>query len=256
MTRFTCAVVRRRLARHHDGELSIDQRRAVDRHLVTCASCAATLVEYDDVGEGLRVTAQASPVPDRDAYRAAVMARYQAEQANSWTTTLEDWRDDVGLRWAGLSATGATMACALTLFGIAWLVPVEHDGGFTRMPTPRATQQDMTFSSFSAAWPQRSDDVDAVPAVLSSTREEDVILALKEEDLVLALAAVVTQEGHLTNSGRLLANRDDREVVLRLMNAVQHARFTPTRDRNGEPVARYVVWLLAHTTVRGKFHRS
>ena len=215
----------------------------------------ADLLEYDELGEVLRATAHASPVPDREAFRAAVMARYHAEQANSWAASLDEWRHDVGLRWAGLSAVGATVACALILFGIAWLVPLDHEGGFTRMPTPKA-QVDATFTSYRAAWPQRSINDDVIPAVLSSTREEDRVLALAEEDLVLALAAVVTQGGRRTGPQSLLTSRDDREVVLRLMNAVQHARFTPARDPNGAPVARYVVWLLAHTTVRGKFDRS
>ena len=35
MIRWTCASVKRRLARYHDGELSIDQRRAVDAGLST-----------------------------------------------------------------------------------------------------------------------------------------------------------------------------------------------------------------------------
>ncbi len=255
MTRWTCASVKRRLARYHDGELAIDQRRVVDTHLATCAACAADLLEYEELGEVLRATAHAAPVPDREAFRAAVMARFHAEQDNSWAATFEEWRHDVGLRWAGLSAVGATMACALILFGIAWMVPLDHEGGFTRMPTPKA--QDVNLTSYRAEWPQRSINNDVIPAVLSSTRDEDRVVALAEEDVVLALAALVTQEGRRTGAESFLANRDDREVVLRLMNAVQHARFTPVRDPNtGAPAARYVVWLLAHTTVRGRFDRS
>ena len=175
MIRWTCASVKRRLARYHDGELSIDQRRAVDAHLSTCAACAAAVIELDDVGDALRALAHVAPAPERDAFRAEVMARYYAEQANSWAATLDDWRHDVGLRWAGLSAVGATLSCALILFGIAWLVPLDREGGFTRMPTP--TSHDFFLTSYSEPWAPRAGS-DAMAAVLSSAQEEDIVLAL------------------------------------------------------------------------------
>lgn len=241
MIRWTCASVKRRLARYHDGELSIDHRRVVDAHMATCASCAAALLEFEELGNALRGISLAASALDRDAHRAEVMARYYAEQANSWPATFDAWRHDVGLRWAGLSAVGATLSCALILFGIAWLVPLDREGGFTRMPTPSG--RDLTLVSYSEPWASGPGS-DAVPAVLSSTQEEDI---------VLALAAAVTQEGSLASSELRLASREDREMVLRLMNAVQHARFTLARDVNGKPV---VLWLVAHTTVRARFHRS
>jgi hypothetical protein len=37
------------------------------------------------------------------------------------------------------------------------------------------------------------------------------------------------------------------------MNAVREARFHPA-SRRGSPVAVNLVWLLTHTTVRGKTH--
>lgn len=237
MIRWTCASVKRRLARYHDGELSIDQRRAVDAHLSTCAACAAAVIELDDVGDALRALAHVAPAPERDAFRAEVMARDYAEQANSWAATLDDWRHDVGLRWAGLSAVGATLSCALILFGIAWLVPLDSEGGFTRMPTP--TSHDFFLTSYSEPWAPRAGS-DAMAAVLSSAQEEDI---------VLALAAAVAQQ----DSANRRTDPDDRQTVLRLMNAVRHARFTLARDANGKPV---VLWLYAHTTVRARFHRS
>ena len=50
-----------------------------------------------------------------------------------------------------------------------------------------------------------------------------------EEDLVFALAAVVTQEGRVSSGRVLLAIVTDREIVLRLMNAV--ARLASSRSR-------------------------
>jgi len=234
-----CTLVKRRLARYHDGELSIVKRRSVDAHLAICPSCAAELADYQQLGDALREMAQEAPQPSREVYRAGVMARYYAEQANSWSAMLDEWRHDVGLRWAGLSAVGATLSCALILFGIAWLVPLDREGGFTRMP-PAPAGRDYILTNYVEPWTSGVPVNDAAPAVLSSTQEEDV---------VLALAAAVAQEGR----GDARARLDDRQQVLRLMNAVQHARFTLARDDNGKPV---VLWLFAHTTVRARFHRS
>ena len=75
-----------------------------------------------------------------------------------------------------------------------------------------------------------------------------------EEDAVFALAAVVTQQGRIANLELVLAEQRsgaDRERVLRLLDDVSRARFEPARI-GGSPVAVNVVWLLAHTTVRGK----
>ncbi len=72
-----------------------------------------------------------------------------------------------------------------------------------------------------------------------------------EGDLVLALAAVVTQEGRVAYPELLSASEQDREAVLRLLNALAAARLEPASLR-GAPVAVNLVWLLTHTTVRGK----
>ena len=67
--------------------------------------------------------------------------------------------------------------------------------------------------------------------------------------MVIALAAVVTQDGRLSNLKVLLPDDRDRDVLLQLLSAASATHFEPGRI-GGAPVAMSLVWLLAHTTVR------
>jgi hypothetical protein len=75
------------------------------------------------------------------------------------------------------------------------------------------------------------------------------------DEAVFALAAVVTREGRVRNLELLTPDTRAPQVrqrdVLELLDAVSQARFEPARA-GGAPVAVNLVWLVAHTTVRGK----
>jgi hypothetical protein len=78
---------------------------------------------------------------------------------------------------------------------------------------------------------------------------------MDREEAVFALAAVVTREGRVRNLELLTPDTtalpvEDREI-LELLGAASQARFEPARA-GGAPVAVNLVWLVAHTTVRGK----
>jgi hypothetical protein len=87
----------------------------------------------------------------------------------------------------------------------------------------------------------------ALDAALSSSSATD--------DAVFALAAVVTREGTISNlemlrtSGR--PGAVDAKAEGALMDAMSRARFEPAQMA-GLPVAVNMVWVVAHTTVRGK----
>jgi hypothetical protein len=160
--------------------------------------------------------------------------------------------------WAGLCATAATAACAALLVGMAhFTFPERADSLSGIISALAAPGSDRTAVAMDPRMQPPRAAGDAVPAMLPSTTEQD---------LVFALAAVVTQEGRVSRSRSqlLLANRSDREAVLRLMNAVTAARFEPARFAN-EPVqvnlvtlrrnsagSPYLPFFLTHTTVRGK----
>jgi hypothetical protein len=79
-----------------------------------------------------------------------------------------------------------------------------------------------------------------------------------DDDAVFTLAGVVTREGRVANLKLLrdsehtvLPGTDEAKVVANLLDAVSRARFEPASVA-GLPVAVNMVWLVAHTTVRGR----
>jgi hypothetical protein len=247
MTRLPCADVRRHLEAYHDGELRVPEQVAVSGHVQECAACAAELRSLEEVGQFLRRGAaeRVSPPADTRQLATAVISRVQAEAAAAWPAQVGRMFEDMHLVWAGLSATVATVACAVLLFSIWFLSPPEREdslsGILAALSAPGSDRNPVTVDH-RMRLPRATDDV--VPALLAKENTE--------EELVFALAAVVTQEGRVARSEVLLSNQN-REVVLRLMNAVNEARFKPA-SLEGSPVAVNFVWLLTHTTVRGKTH--
>ena len=71
-----------------------------------------------------------------------------------------------------------------------------------------------------------------------------------EQDLVLALQAVVTKEGWVSEVS-VLGNDHEGQQVKEILNAISRGRLEPAQF-GGSPVAVNLVWLVAHTTVRGK----
>ena len=85
-----------------------------------------------------------------------------------------------------------------------------------------------------------------------------VMNQLRGEEAVSALAAVVMRDGSLSDIELLQPDGQPRaakgrqaRLAFELLEAVSTARFEPARV-GGEPVPLNVVWVLAHTTVRGK----
>lgn len=249
MKALPCAAVRRKLEAFHDGELTVGEQLAVSTHLQDCAPCAAEIDDLKHLANQVRIAARATDTraPDLSALGAAVMGRLQAEREVSLPVQVGHLFEDMHLVWAGLSATAATMACAALLFGIWVLSPPERadslSGLLSALAQPGSDRNPVSLDHRMQLPRVTVDGV--VPAMLPT--------GASEEDLVFALAAVITREGRVARSEVLLSNRGDREVVLRLMNAVREARFQPASLR-GAPVAVNLVWLFTHTTVRGKIH--
>lgn len=246
----SCASVRRRLGRWHDAELPPSEQYAVEQHLDGCPPCAAEARALARLGGLMREAAADRTLPADDALglRANILGRRNAEDAVSFAAWVREVFEDMHLVWAGLSATAATAVCVALLAGMAYLSPAERadslSGLLSAMAQPGSDRNPVALGAM--VRPPSGYTGDAVPAALSS---------VSEEDLVFALAAVVTQEGRVARSEVLHSNREDREVVLRLMNAVAEARFQPA-SRAGEPVAVNLVWLITHTTVRGRKSHS
>lgn len=244
-----CSAVRRRLEAFHDGELAFPQRGDVAEHLRDCDGCRLEAAELARVGEFLREGAQAAmaQVPGAPDLAPAVVGRFEAEHDRSFGVRLGEMFEDMHLVWAGLSASAATVGCAALLFAMWVSLPPERADSLAGMLSALAapgTDRNPVSIDQRMSLPRVTGE-GAVPAMLAG--------GATEEDLVFALSAVVTQEGRVAHSQVLLSNRSDRAEVLRLMNAVREARFHPA-SLQGNPVAVNLVWLITHTTVRGKVH--
>jgi hypothetical protein len=249
MKLLSCAATQRRLTEYLDGELSVEDQIAVRAHLEGCPPCAYEARELGEVGEALRLAAGMFPAPARTTgLQATVLGRLEAEDQQSLPARMRRMFEDMHLVWAGLSAATATVVCAVLLFAIGYFSPPERadslSGMLSALASPGSNRNPVRID-YRILPPRVASDV-PVPAVLTSSSPD-------EDDLVFALAAVVTQEGRLTNPEVLLVNRGDRATVMRLMNAVIEARFEPA-SYGGNPVAVNLVWLLTHTTVRAKTH--
>ncbi|MEO8075500.1 MAG: hypothetical protein ABI818_04170, partial [Acidobacteriota bacterium] len=71
-----------------------------------------------------------------------------------------------------------------------------------------------------------------------------------QDDAVMSLSAVVTREGRVSGL-ELLGNNHDIPRAMAVVEALSRGRLEPA-ELDGSPVAVNLVWLVAHTTVKGK----
>jgi anti-sigma factor RsiW len=108
-----------------DGELDSVAALAAERHIETCAECAALRAEALAIREALRGEAAYHRAPDR--LRAAVRALPERAPSRSW---VERWRDAFAKSWrpffagSGLGAAAA-LAASLMVFSIGAPLPDE-----------------------------------------------------------------------------------------------------------------------------------
>jgi hypothetical protein len=240
MKLLTCAAVRRRLMAFHDGELPARDRLAVETHLDGCPRCAADATALDRVGEALRGgVVQAN---DLSGLHADILSRVKADHDRTFNARMGRLFEDLHLVWIGLAATAATLICSVVVLGaLAFASPGRSDSLAAMMnqlgATPGSNLNPYRLDS-GVTFPRFSRD-DYMPT-----------MALTEQEAVLALAAVVTKEGRV-GGFEVLSDEGDRREVLALLEALRRARFAPA-EFGGAPVAVNMIWLVSHTTVRGK----
>lgn len=251
MTLLTCPAVRRRLPLFHDDELPIADTIAVESHVKKCAACALELNGLRQLRDGLRLAAAPAPADDWTGLQPGVISRMKAEAHESWKACASRLFDDLHLVWIGLAATAATFLCGAIALGMLHFASPERDDSLAAVinviSAPYGTELN-PIRVFSASFIS----VPSIPAKgpMADTLEGTV----SERDVVLALSAMVTREGRVAGLS-VLTNDRDREDVLQLLDAISRNRLEPARFGQS-PVAVNLVWLLAHTTVRGKMPRS
>ena len=245
MTLLTCAAVRRRLSAFYDRELAIAEQIAIETHLHDCPPCARDLRDLQDVGLALRQAAAPAPSDDWTGVRSSVISRMRAEEHESWTAKARRAFDDLHLVWIALGSTAATCLCAGTVLSMM------HFASPERQDSLAAVIAVMAAPSGSDLNPARLDGRIQAPSVpenglVYATLERSMM----EGDLVVPLSAIVTREGRVSGLERLNKWQDGREVTT-IVEALSRGRLEPAQF-GGSPVAVNLVWLVAHTTVKGK----
>lgn len=247
MTRLDCTHVRERLAAFHDGELPLDDHIAVASHLGECSACAGECRQLEWLAGMLRSAVVPRPLDRRDAEAmlASVVSRHRAEREQSLGARIGRMFEDWHLVYAALSATCATVVCATVLLSLWHFAPPERadslSGILSALAAPGSDRNPVRISD-RISMPRVSPEV--VPAFLVGEPGA--------EDAIFALSGVVTQEGRLQYTEVLVSSGDQRGLT-RLIDAASEVRFEPASFA-GEPIAVNMVWLLTHTTVRGKTH--
>jgi Putative zinc-finger len=248
MKTLSCAATRQRLSAFCDRELVLADQMAVEAHLTHCEACAAEVRVTDELGRTLRMGSAAlidRCEEDLAALQAAVLARVKAERATSVVRQIDELFEDMHLVWAAASGIIATVVCATLAFGMVRVVKTHPESLAALVDTLSRTP--VVPEPF--VLPRVSPDA-VMPATAMSQQSGD--------DGAFALAAVVMADGSLSGievlrDESVSAVRTAREERLAgdLLDAVSTARFEPGRMA-GTPVPVNVVWLLTHTTVRGK----
>ncbi len=240
MKLLTCAAVRRRIMAFHDGELPARDRLAVETHLDGCPRCASDAAAFDRLGDALRGGVRQTN--DLSGLRADILSRVKAEHDGTLNARMGRLFEDLHLVWIGLAATAATLICSVIVLGALQFASPGRSDSLAAVMNQMAATPGSNLNPFrldsGVTFPKFSKD-DYMPT-----------MALTEQEAVLALAAVVTKEGRV-GGFEVLSDEGDRREVLALLEAIGRARFAPA-EFGGAPVAVNMIWLVSHTTVRGK----
>jgi hypothetical protein len=248
MSLWGCGAVRANLQALHDGELDVPETIAFEGHLDSCSRCAGEMRRLRVLGEALRAAGVESTPPDGLAGLVpGVISRMTAEREEALPARLRRLFGDMHLVWAGLGATAATLTCGLLITGMLYFASsAQHDsmaGLIAALAKPGSNENPVRLASHIRA-PQMVDE---------SLMPEMFARSMRDGDAHFTLVAVVTQEGRLIHLEIVQADPWTRLAMVDLLDAAALARFEPARV-GGTPVAVNLVWLLAHTTVRGKLH--
>jgi hypothetical protein len=245
MTLLTCSAVRRRLPAFQDRELPVRELIAIEAHVKDCPPCERDLRELQLIGDALRLAAAPGPADDWTGLQTGVISRMRAEEHDSWREWTRRTFDDWHLIWIGLASTGASLLVGGLVLSMFYFASPRY-----RPDSLAAFFNILAAPSGSDLNPAHLDNRYRVPTVPS----DGVVFAVLEnrslelEDAVVPLRATVRRDGWVAGIEPLAT--DPPQDVRRLIDALSRGRLEPAQFA-GSPVAVNVVWLVAHTTVKG-----
>lgn len=243
MHEHSCAEVQDHLDAFHDGELSLDERAAIQNHLGECVACSLVSIEIANLGSSLRdLAAEIAERDSTDASRISknVLERVRVEEALSIRAQIADWFSDMHLVWAGIGASVATLICVVGSASVLQAASQERPNSMARAISVLAS-------------PGSNDNpVRLNYAMMAPRAATDVAIEFADGDgdAEYALSAVVSREGRVQGVEVLNSGPGSPEVNA-MLNEAYRMQFEPAIDR-GDPVAVSMVWLVASTTVKGR----
>ena len=246
MTLLTCAAVRRRLAAYHDRELPVPELIAIEAHVKDCPPCARELRDLQSVGDALRLAAAPGPADDWTGLAPGVISRMRAEANETWSARAGRLFEDLHLVWIGLASTAATFLCGAVVLGMLHFASPERQDSLVNVIAVMAAPPGSDLNPMRLEPGMQLPSLPLTGGLVGDTLESRT----SQQDMVLALSAVVTREGRVSGLS-VLSNDHERQNVTELLKAISEGRLEPAQLA-GAPVAVNLVWLVAHTTVRGK----
>jgi hypothetical protein len=246
MTLLTCSAVRRRLPAFYDRELPVRELIAIESHLNDCPPCLRGLRVLQQVGTALRLAAAPGPADDWTGLQPGVISRMRAEEHDSWTQWAKRTFDDWHLVWIGLASTAASLLCGGIVLSMFYFAspgyrPDSLAGFFAVLAAPSGSDLN----------PAMLDNRYRVPTVPSN----GVVFAalenrtIESDDMVVPLSAIVRRDGWVSGLEPIDSDQTPQDLD-RLIAALSRGRLEPAQF-GGSPVAVNLVWLVAHTTVKG-----
>jgi hypothetical protein len=246
MTVLTCAAVLRDLAAFHDRELPVGEMISIETHVQECPPCAKELRELRSVADALRAASAPAPSDDWTGLQSGVISRMRAEAHESFGARANRLFEDMHLVWIALASTAATFLCGGIVLSMLQFASPERGDSLA------------AFIAVMAA-PLGSDSnpapLDRFLSVPTTVPGDDIIQftlagSSSKDEIELPLAVTITREGRVLGVS-VLSNDHDEHDFTRLLDAISRAKLQPAQSGGG-PVAVSLVWLLAHTTVKGK----
>jgi hypothetical protein len=237
-----CVDVRGRLEAFHDGELTVDERIAVQNHLGECVSCTLAASELETLGSALRdVAAHVAENDTTDPSRISsrVIERLRVEEQFSMRAQVSDWFSDMHLVWAGIGASVATLICVVGSASVLHATSQERPNSMARAISVLAS-------------PGSNDNPLRLNYEMSAPRAvTDAAIEMSEEDAAYALSAVVSREGRVQGVEMINQQPSNSPGVNAMLNEAYRMKFAPATAR-GDAVAVSMVWLVTNTTVKGR----